>query len=178
MFKRVFGKKKIIKIEPEITTDVDMVIEPIHYPSSTHTDGSAQGSPLINKIDESKYSLNILIVDDAKINRYVLKRYIMRLKRNISITEAENGLEAIQKVMENNFNIIFMDLKMSVLDGIEASKVILKTHKNIPIIAVTGNIESDTVNTVLRIGMKNCLSKPISLSELNNVFTLYFPELE
>jgi CheY-like chemotaxis protein len=178
MFKKLFRREKVTKVEHEIITDVDMVIEPIYYPSSTHTDGSAQGSPLINKIDESKYSINILIVDDAKINRYVLKRYILRLKKNISITEAENGLEAIQKVMENNFDIIFMDLKMSVLDGIEASKVILKTHKSMPIIAVTGNIESDTVKTVLRIGMKKCLSKPISLSELNNVFALYFPELE
>lgn len=102
----------------------------------------------------------------------------MRLKRNISIIEAENGLDAIQKVMNNNFDIIFMDLKMSVMDGIEASKNILKTHKDIPIIAVTGNIESDTVNTVMKIGMKNCLSKPISLSELNNVFDKFFPQLE
>jgi len=188
MFKKLFSKQKPklsqkINSDVEIkNTDVDMVIEPSNYSSSVHTEGSANdNSPLkTNPRDDTKYNINILIVDDAKINRYVLRRYIMRLKKNISIMEAENGLDAITKVAENTFDIIFMDIKMMPINGIDATKEILKIHKNIPplIIGVTGQVEQETVSIALNIGMKNILSKPVSISELHNIFNTFFPNLE
>lgn len=183
MFRKIFTKRKTSSSESDSSsnkTDVDMAIDPSNYSnnSNSHTDGSAQGSPLkITPQDTSKYNINILIVDDAKINRYVLKRYLMRLKKNISITEADNGLDALKKVAENTYDVIFIDLKMPVMDGITATKEILKKH-NMPIFGVTGQVETESVSLCLQIGMKNILAKPVSIGELNSIFIRYFPNLE
>jgi two-component system autoinducer 1 sensor kinase/phosphatase LuxN len=171
MFKKFFKKKLNLQIDIS-EQDIYIEIEP-----SIHTSGSCNSPDSNIVLNPMEYNISILIVDDAKINRYVLRRYITRLKKNVYIIEAENGKDAIEKVMEHNFDIIFMDLKMNVMNGSDSAEVILKIYPNLPIIACTGNIESETITNVLKIGMRSCLSKPVSLSELNNVFDKFFPKL-
>ena len=156
MFKKIFKKHKTSPSDSKLAdTDIDMPIDSSNYSnkSNNHTDGSVHGSPVrITPQDTSKYNINILIVDDAKINRYVLKRYLMRLKKNISITEADDGLDCLKKVSENTYDVIFIDLKMPVMDGITATKEILKNHK-MPIFGVTGQVENESVSLCLKIHM-------------------------
>ena len=69
----------------------------------------------------------ILIVDDASVNRFLLKAFIQKIFHNneVSIQEASNGLLAIQMQEENLYDLILMDIKMPIMNGIEASHRIL-----------------------------------------------------
>jgi CheY-like chemotaxis protein len=129
----------------------------------------------ISSSDET--NIKILIVDDENINRYVLKRYIMRLKKNVTIIEAVNGLDAIEKLSEHTISIIFIDIKMPVLNGVEASKRILKLYKDMIIIGVTGQVETESINLTLKIGMKKCIAKPVALQEVSDILTDFFPNV-
>ena len=66
--------------------------------------------------------MNVLVVDDEKLIRDVIKEYLLLEKMNV--TEAENGLEAIEKVKHDNFDIIIMDIMMPKMDGYTACREI------------------------------------------------------
>lgn len=128
--------------------------------------------PLENEIKTIKSEhtelLNkVLIVDDADINRYILKKYLQKLNYKIDIIdETFNGYEAIKMCDNNNYNIIFLDLKMPGIDGIETAIQILKKNPDNIIIACTGQVESDVISKCKKIGIIKCIGKPISLNDL------------
>ena len=82
--------------------------------------------------------MNVLVVDDEKLIRDVIKEYL--LLENMNVTEAENGLDAIEKVKENNFDIIIMDIMMPKMDGYTACREI-KNIKDIPFIMLSARGE-------------------------------------
>lgn len=112
----------------------------------------------------------VLIVDDDKINRYVLNRYIKQANSNVIIDEATNGLEAINLSNKTNYRFIFMDVKMPFMDGIEASRIILINRPDVIIYGITGQIESISVTKAMKIGMKKCIGKPIDKKEIQDLF--------
>ena len=82
--------------------------------------------------------MNVLVVDDEKLIRDVIKEYLLLEKMNV--TEAENGLEAIEKVKHDNFDIIIMDIMMPKMDGYTACREI-KSIKDIPFIMLSARGE-------------------------------------
>lgn len=102
---------------------------------------------------------NILIVDDNKLNQKIL---IVILQKNGAVTEtADNGLEAVERVLFKRFDAIVMDIQMPELGGLEASRYIkYEMGLNIPIIGLTANNVDDERGTWSEAGMDNCLSKP------------------
>ena len=82
--------------------------------------------------------MNVLVVDDEKLIRDVIKEYLLLEKMNV--VEAENGLEAIEKVKEGNFDIIIMDIMMPKMDGYTACREIKKI-KDIPFIMLSARGE-------------------------------------
>lgn len=89
--------------------------------------------------------IKILLVEDAAINRYIVIQYLQSWQdAEVQIDEAGNGLEAIEKVQANDYDIILLDLRMPEMNGYETAKVIrsLNDHskKNIPIVALTADI--------------------------------------
>lgn len=113
----------------------------------------------------------ILIVDDDKINRYILNRYIKHINMNLIIDEAENGRKAIELSMKTNYRFIFMDIKMPVLSGVEATRIILNNKPNAVIYGITGQVEKTSINECIMAGMKKCIAKPIDRVELEKLFT-------
>lgn len=116
----------------------------------------------------------VLLVDDNKLNREILKALIEEFE--IEVIEAENGEEAVEKVKgssEGYFDIIFMDIKMPIMDGYEATKLIRGLNRNdvsqIPIIAVTANAFDDDVRKALNAGMDRHYSKPVEKEKLERV---------
>ena len=88
-------------------------------------------------------------------------------ENNLKLQIAENGSVCIEKVKENDFDIILMDMDMPVMNGYEAATIIRKEMKNnIPIIAVTAHAMADEKERCLSIGMNDYISKPINANLL------------
>ncbi len=82
---------------------------------------------------------NVIIVDDIDVNRFLIKEIIK--EKPIEITEATNGEECIN-LINNNTKLIFMDVMMPIMNGIEATKIINEKYPNIIVIGITGQYES------------------------------------
>uniref|UniRef100_UPI00404B4AFE PAS domain S-box protein n=1 Tax=Flavobacterium sp. TaxID=239 RepID=UPI00404B4AFE len=109
----------------------------------------------------TKRSLNILIAEDNKINMLLTKTIINKLYKNIIITEANNGFEAIEAVKKIKPDIILMDIQMPIINGYEATIEIAKIHPNAIIIALTAGVITGEKEKCLSLGMKDCILKPI-----------------
>ena len=117
-----------------------------------------------NNID-SFWGYRVLLVEDIEINREIVMALLEPTL--VDIDSAENGAEALQMYSEDpeNYNIIFMDIQMPVMDGYEATQKIraFEADKeiNIPIIAMTANVFMEDVNHCLEAGMDDHLGKPL-----------------
>jgi signal transduction histidine kinase/CheY-like chemotaxis protein len=108
---------------------------------------------------------NILVVEDNAINQMVIKM-ITKKWLNTTVVYTANGIEALEAVRTQSFDLILMDLQMPVMDGYEATIAIRKGeagphNTTIPIIAVTADVMETTKQTVKDIGMNDYLSKPL-----------------
>lgn len=111
--------------------------------------------------------MKVLVVDDNPINQKFL---FYSLKKYYEIETADNGLEAVEKLEDKNFDVVLMDLLMPVMDGAEATLRIRASentrNKHIPIIFVTTNdFEHDRIRC-LGNGGDDYLIKPVDINEL------------
>jgi CheY-like chemotaxis protein len=104
----------------------------------------------------------VLIVEDNNSN-YILMTYI--LKKYYQFERAKNGQEAVEKVEKDSFDIVLMDIKMPVMDGLEATKAIKAIRPELPIVALTANAFDSDRQLAMDAGCDDFLSKPVS-SEL------------
>ena len=115
--------------------------------------------------------LRVLVVDDNSTNHMVVCSLLDTLVHHIDI--AENGLEAIEKLDKNSYDIVLMDIHMPVMDGIEATLAIRSSqtdYSDIPIIALTADPQYQQKRLCRNIGMDDALAKPIKLTELLAAF--------
>ena len=107
----------------------------------------------------------ILLAEDHEINQFLAT--VILESWNISVTVANNGLEAIDKLKNENFDLILMDVQMPEMNGYEASQFIRKELKlNIPIIALTANAVTGDYEKCITSGMNDYISKPFDKSSL------------
>ena len=118
-------------------------------------------------------NLNILVVEDNKINQMVTKKLLE--KNGHSYQMAENGLEALQLVEQNTFDIILMDINMPVMNGIEASIKMRSLGIKTPIIALTASDKENILKEILekKNGLTDVLVKPFEYDDLENVISRY-----
>jgi len=126
---------------------------------------------LASEIIEKKYNmeylskLNILLVEDNQLNvKLILSLFS---ENNLKLQTSENGAKCIEKLKENIFDIILMDMEMPVMNGYEATTFIRNELKNnIPIIAMSANAMSGEREKCLSMGMNDYISKPINANLL------------
>ena len=139
----------------------------------------ATTKPKYQKTDRIRFeNLHILVAEDNPINQKLIKKVLEGL--GIRVTLANNGEEAYHMRMQNDYDMIFMDIQMPVMGGVEAThKIIEFEEKNrkhhIPIVALTANALSGDKEKYLDEGMDNYLSKPIDLDRLSILLQEYFP---
>ena len=104
----------------------------------------------------------ILVAEDNDSN-FILMTYI--LKKFYQFERAKNGQEAVNMVENNAYDLVLMDIKMPVMDGLEATRKIKATHPSLPVIALTANAFDSDRQMAMDAGCDEFLSKPIS-SEL------------
>ena len=101
----------------------------------------------------------ILIAEDNESN-YILMTYI--LKRNYQIVRAHNGREAVEISEKGGIDLILMDLKMPVMNGLEATRIIKDATPELPIIMLTANAFENDRLAAMNAGCDDFLSKPIN----------------
>ncbi len=134
-----------------------------HPLSSEKISKNKQPSVAVNGIIDLK-GKRILIAEDEKSNFKLLEIYIKGT--NAEIFWAKNGVEAIQIVSDHQLDLVLMDIKMPIMDGIEASKQIKALMPELPIIAQTAFAFNHEVEAILKSGMNAYITKPINKGEL------------
>ena len=104
----------------------------------------------------------ILIAEDNDSN-YILMTYI--LKKYYQFDRAKNGEEAVEMVDKGEYDIVLMDIKMPIMDGLEATKAIKEKKPELPVVALTANAFDSDRQLAMEAGCDDFLSKPVS-SEL------------
>ncbi len=137
-----------------------------------------QKSSRRKKFDEknSRFAANVLVAEDNIINQKLIKRTLEDL--GLTITLANNGLEAFEKRKNGEFDLIFMDIQMPVLDGMEATQEILDFEEDydqahVPIIALTANALKGDRERFMSVGMDEYTTKPLVRSDIINLLNNY-----
>jgi len=108
-----------------------------------------------------------LIVDDAPFIREILLSYLEGKSDFSEIKEAANGQEAVELFDSFAPDVIFMDIVMPKVSGIEATKIIRKRSTTVPIIGLSTLDHGDVVNRMLKAGASTFVRKPFSLDDLD-----------
>ena len=131
---------------------------------------SNEQNTLINdKADlSSQFPLAILVAEDNKINQIIARKLFSKLGYKVDI--AVNGRLAVTAVKNKNYDMIFMDMQMPEMDGVTATKEILKLsgREKIPIVAMTANVLADDKQRCIEAGMVGFVGKPINIDHIIN----------
>jgi CheY-like chemotaxis protein len=123
---------------------------------------------------DTSTSLRILIAEDNQINQRVLKHLLGKMHFN-DVAVVENGREAVENVERNDYDVLFMDLLMPEMGGIEATKKISSmdwgTRKKPIIIAISASMSPSDRVICQQAGMDFCLSKPTKFDQVHQVMT-------
>ncbi len=131
-----------------------------------------------NAIEFIAPNARVLIVDDSPVNLKVA----MGLMRpyEFYIETANDGIEAVEKVKRNRYDMVFMDHMMPGMDGIDATAAIRKMkgeyYQDLPIVALTANAIAGTKELFIQEGMNDFISKPIEISKLNDILVKWLPK--
>ena len=118
----------------------------------------------------------ILIVDDSRVNLMVASGLMK--KYNMQIDTASSGMEAVEKVKNADYDIVFMDHMMPEMDGIDTTKMIRALggkFETLTIIALTANAVGEVKNLFLEEGLQDFLSKPIDRKALDEIINKWLP---
>tara|TARA_B100000902_G_scaffold309883_1_gene299375 strand:- start:78 stop:1241 length:1164 start_codon:yes stop_codon:yes gene_type:complete len=110
----------------------------------------------------------ILIIEDEAAIRRVLLRILSEENSNYKVSETEDGIQGINLVENENFDLILCDIKMPKMDGIEVLTKIKKIKPEIPVVMISGHGDLDTAVHSMRLGAFDYISKPPDLNRLLN----------
>jgi CheY-like chemotaxis protein len=121
-------------------------------------------------------SQRILVVEDNPINCVVIRKMLEKLGHSVDLVS--DGNTAIRRIQETECDLVFMDVNMPGLDGLEATRIVRglpEARANVPIIALTASSLVNDRQACLQAGMNDFLSKPVSLDALRKVVERWAP---
>ncbi len=123
----------------------------------------------------------ILLVEDNIINQQVALAMFRKLPCRVDV--ASNGLEAVETLKKEAYDLVVMDIQMPVMSGIEATREIRNTatgiiRRNVPIIAITANATEEDRKNCLKAGMNDFLTKPFLINSLKDLLKKWLPDVE
>ncbi|MGL1903440.1 MAG: ATP-binding protein [Fibrobacterales bacterium] len=126
-------------------------------------------------------NIDILVVEDNSMNLRVITKLLNKLGH--TVTPAENGAVALSILKQRSFELVFMDMQMPVLGGLETTRVIRSgTHgeidQSIPIVAMTANAMKEDRDACLTAGMNSYISKPIQKSRVQEAISIWYKRKE
>jgi CheY-like chemotaxis protein/HPt (histidine-containing phosphotransfer) domain-containing protein len=146
--------------------------EPIlDYASAETSDSAAER---LSALNSAVNGMQILLVEDNKINQQVVMHAVESI--GIEVSVVEDGVEAVEAVNRNHYDLVLMDIQMPKLDGYEATQRIRLQHPadRLPIIAMTANAMTGDKEKALEVGMNDYLSKPIDIDVLFKILQHWY----
>ena len=124
----------------------------------------------------SDKKLDILIVEDSKHLRFIFSSFLKNTPH--SITLCNDGVQAVEKVRSDSFDLILMDIKMPNMDGYTAARMIREHEKSnsqkpTPIVAISAHASEEDIKTSLLAGFTGHVAKPISKMTLHQTINEY-----
>jgi DNA-binding NtrC family response regulator len=110
----------------------------------------------------------ILIIEDEAAIRRVLNKIISEENDAYNVEEAEDGLQGIEMIMNNDYDLVFCDIKMPKMDGVEVLEKAKKIKPETPIVMISGHGDLETAVKTMRLGAFDYISKPPDLNRLLN----------
>jgi DNA-binding NtrC family response regulator len=110
----------------------------------------------------------ILIIEDEAAIRRVLTKILSEESNTYQVEEAEDGLVGLEKIKNDDFDLILCDIKMPKMDGVEVLEAIKKVKPEIPVVMISGHGDLDTAVNTMRLGAFDYISKPPDLNRLLN----------
>jgi PAS domain S-box-containing protein len=132
--------------------------------------------PVLQKSEDilspvATYKGNILLAEDNETNQMLIS--IMLEERKLRFMIVNNGQEVVDAVEKDDFDIIFMDINMPILDGISATKILRENGYTKPIVSLSANVIESDKKIFLEAGVDDTLNKPIILEEFEKVLQKY-----
>ncbi len=126
------------------------------------------GNKVLEKLQETEAfdlsGYHVLLVEDNQMNVLIAKRLLEKWKMIVDL--AENGLKAIEKVENNEYDIVLMDLQMPEMDGYEATRILRKKGFKLPILALTASAMYDKSSKLGSTGLDGLVTKPFNPKDL------------
>jgi PAS domain S-box-containing protein len=154
-----------IRVESELNKGSSFIFSLSFGVASKHQQSTGSGASETFKGLEGK---RILVAEDNKINFFVANKFLVGW--GVKVTHAENGQLVLELLEKEEFDLILMDLHMPILDGIEASRIIRNSDnpkiKNLPIVALTAAIMSESHDKILDLNINDYVLKPFKPQDL------------
>jgi signal transduction histidine kinase/DNA-binding response OmpR family regulator len=168
---KMLNREKILDISPIFT---EVIYEPVTFLKIAD---SLRHKKTISSLEEDKFILNVLIVEDNVINQKVIKHTLKSL--GISADIANNGEKGLDMFKKNQYDMVFMDIQMPVMNGVVATKEMIAYEErcnldHTPIIAVTTNALKGDRELYLKSGMDEYIAKPISTDKFVSVIKQFY----
>ena len=142
------------------------------------TDNTPPSKIVLKDVERPHFEGEILICEDNAMNQQVVCEHLARV--GLKTVVAHNGQEGVAAVLKRMhsggkpFDLIFMDIHMPVMDGLEAAAKIIELGSKTPIVAMTANIMSDDLNIYKSSGIPGYIGKPFTSQELWQCLLKYF----
>lgn len=120
----------------------------------------------------------VLVVDDEKIGRDGISFLLKQSSYDFDITEAQNGKVALQYIKNNDVDLLFTDIKMPFIDGIELIEIVAKMKPQMKIIILSGYSDFEYAKKAMKMGVSEYLLKPIDPNEFNSSLEKMVNQLE
>lgn len=123
----------------------------------------------------AEHDCAMLVVDDNEINQLVLSEML----HEVGITKidvANNGQEAVDFALQNDYDVIWMDLMMPIMDGLEATQKILEQQPNTVIYGLSATTEIEHLEKCQQVGMQTLFAKPLNKADLHTLLLAYFED--
>ena len=126
----------------------------------------------LNYFDGSKYK--VLVVDDSELNLKVMQKLLSPYK--VMVKTLTTGDSCIEELKKEKYDLIFLDHLMPGIDGIQVLRVLKKSSKTPPVIALTANLSYNASNLYVDKGFSDYLAKPVDIRKLNTLLKKYLLE--
>ncbi|GAB5556459.1 MAG: ATP-binding protein [Schleiferiaceae bacterium] len=169
------SKQIVVTMEGNISVESKLgegsiftVVLPLESAESNLSNGTGQHKNQdYNQFSKSK----VLMVEDDTMNQFVAKRFFSSF--GIELTFADNGKEGYEQAFIKEYDLIFMDIQMPVWDGFIAAEKIRQDSMNTktPIVALTADIQQETVEKAKKVGMNDLITKPVTRDSIYSVLS-------
>jgi CheY-like chemotaxis protein len=116
-------------------------------------------------------SKRILIAEDSSVIQNLTKKILSA--QNYEVDTVKNGKEVMDKLGQQAFDLVLLDIHMPIKDGMECAKEIRTTNKEMPIIAITGNANNYSIDDFKAVGINDYLPKPLNYDQMVEMVKKY-----